>query len=83
MERLIQCLDDLEDLFFAAPLIAERLRRALKRILLMLAAVAIQVGGIILALNHPPLAFGTASLLSVALLYRAAVMPVPQAAASR
>ena len=78
MERLLQYLDDLEDLFYAAPLIAEQLRRAVQRILFLLASILLQVGGVILALKHPPLALAVVTLMLVALLYRAVIVPMPQ-----
>ncbi len=78
MERLLQHLDDLEDLIYAAPLIAEQLRRASQRILFLLASILLQIGGVILALSHPPLALAVVTLMLVALLYRAVIMPMPQ-----
>jgi len=78
VERLLQYLDDLEDLFYAAPLIAEQLRRAVQRILFLLASILLQVGGVILALKHPPLALAVVTLMLVALLYRAVIVPMPQ-----
>jgi len=78
VERLIQYLDDLEDLIYAAPLVAEQVRRAVQRILFLLAAVGLQVVGVILALNQPPLALAIVMLLLVGMLHRAAVIPIPQ-----
>ncbi len=82
MERLIQYLDDLEDLFYVAPLIAEQVRRAIQRILFLLGSISLQIAGIVLALTHPPLALAVVALLLVGLLFRAAVIPVPQAIAA-
>lgn len=82
MERLIQYLDDLEDLFYVAPLIAEQVRRAIQRILFLLGSISLQIAGIVLALTHPPLALAVVALLLVGLLFRAAVIPVPQAIAT-
>ena len=79
MERLIQYLDELEDLFYAAPLFAEQVRRAIQRILFLLGSVCLQIAGIVLALTHPPLALAVVTLLLVGLLFRAVVIPVPQA----
>lgn len=76
MECLAQYLDDLEDLFFAAALSAERLRRTLSMLIaasLMVAAITL---GVLLALGQPPLALAVISLLMVTLLYRATVSPV-------
>ena len=78
MERLLQYLDDLEDLIYAAPLIAEQLRRAIQRILFLLASILLQIGGVILALSHPPLALAVVTLMLVTLLYRAVIVPMPQ-----
>ncbi len=78
MERLLQYLDDLEDLIYAAPLIAEQLRRAIQRILFLLASIVLQIAGVILALSHPPLALAVVTLMLVALLYRAVIVPMPQ-----
>ncbi len=82
MERFLQYLDDLEDFIYAAPLIAEQLRRSIQRILFLLGSISLQVGGVILALNHPPLALAVVALLLVGLLLRAVVIPVPQTLAA-
>ncbi|MFB3125683.1 MAG: hypothetical protein ACE1Z7_08925 [Woeseiaceae bacterium] len=82
MERLIQYLDEIEDLFYAAPLIAEQLRRAIQRILFLLGSISVQVAGIVLALTHPPLALAVVALLLVGLLFRAVIIPVPQTIAA-
>ncbi len=82
MERLIQYLDEIEDLFYAAPLIAEQLRRAIQRIFFLLGSISLQIAGIVLALKHPPLALAVATLLLVGLLLRAVVIPVAQAIAA-
>ena len=78
MERLLQYLDDLEDFIYAAPLIAEQLRRAIQRILFLLASIVLQIAGVILALSHPHLALAVVTLMLVALLYRAVIVPMPQ-----
>lgn len=78
MERLIQYLDELEDLIYAAPLVAEQLRRAAQRILCLIAAVILQIAVVTLALKHPPLALGVATLLVVGLLLRAVIVPIPR-----
>ncbi len=82
MERLIQYLDEIEDLFYVAPLIAEQLRRAIQRVLFLLGSISLQIAGIVLALKHPPLALAIATLLLVGLLFRAVMIPVPQALAA-
>ena len=83
VERLLQYLDVLDDLIYAAPLIAEQLRRAIQRILFLLVSICLQIAGVVLALNHPPLALAIITLLLVGLLHRAVVIPVPQELASK
>jgi len=70
MERLVQLLDDLDDLICMVGLISERIRKTLFSVLSTCMALVVQVGGIMLALAHPPLALATAILLFVSLLYR-------------
>jgi hypothetical protein len=82
VERLIQYLDDLEDLVFAALLIAEQLLGALKRILFLLGSIGLQIAGVALALYHPPLAMALVTLLVVGLLMRAVVVPLPPRASA-
>jgi len=82
VERLIQYLDEIEDFFYAVPLIAEQVRRAIRRILFLLGSIGLQIAGIVLALKLPPLALAVATLLLVGLLLRAVVIPVPQAIAT-
>ncbi len=69
MERLVQWLDDLDDLVYMVGLVSERFRRSLKSLLLTGFALTIQIGGVLLALWHPPLAMAAAMLLFVSLLY--------------
>ncbi len=83
MERLLQYLDDLEDLIYAAPLIAEQFRRAIQRILFLLGSIFLQAAGVILALSHPPLALAVVMLLLVGMLFRAVVVPVRRELAAR
>ncbi len=83
MERLLQYLDDLEDLIYAAPLIAEQMRRAIQRILFLLGSIFLQAAGVILALSHPPLALAVVMLLLVGMLFRAVVVPVRRELAAR
>jgi apolipoprotein N-acyltransferase len=73
MECLLQYLDDLDDFFGMIVLAAERIRRSIKTIALLLVTLAIQLFGVMLALAQPPLALGAVSLMSVGLLYRAVV----------
>ena len=69
MERLIQWLDDLDDLVYMAGLVGERFRRGLRSLLMTGFLLTIQIGGVLLALRHPPLAMATAMLLFVSLFY--------------
>jgi len=69
MERLAQWLDDLDDLVSMAGLVSERIRNACIKLLVAGAALAVQIGGVLLALFLPPLALAMAVLLFVSLLY--------------
>ena len=79
MERLVQCLDDFEDLFYAVALKAERIRQAVRFFLFMAASAILQLAGIFVALWSPPLAVAVASLLMVGMLFRAVVGFSPDA----
>jgi hypothetical protein len=76
MERLLQYLDDLDDLFSAIGLLAERIRSVLWLLFSAVAALVVEAGGILLALEEPPLALATAILLFVTLLYRSVTVPI-------
>jgi hypothetical protein len=69
MERLVQWLDDLDDLVYMAGLFSERFRRGLRSLLMTIFVLIIQIGGVLLALRHPPLAMAIAMLLFVSLFY--------------
>ena len=73
MERLAQFLDDLDDLIGMIGLVGERFRKAFYSLIFACVAVVIQVGGVLLALIHPPLALGLALLLSVSWLYHSVI----------
>ena len=75
MERLIQLLDDIDDLISMLGLVSERVRNIAVSLILTCIGLTIQVGGILLALKHPPLALATAILLFVSLLYRQVTSP--------
>ncbi len=79
MEVLVQYLDDLEDLFYAAALKAERILQAFRFFLFMAASATLQLFGIFIALKNPPLAVAAASLLLVGMLFRAVVTFSPDA----
>jgi len=70
MERLAQLLDDLDDLVSTILLLSERIRRYLLAAVTALLGLAIQTGGILLALSQPPLALAIALLMFVSLFYR-------------
>jgi hypothetical protein len=72
VEKFIQWLDDLDDLVYMAGLVGERIRRAMRSFLMVCFVLSIQIGGVLLALRHPPLALATAMLLFVSLLYHSA-----------
>ena len=79
MEVLVQYLDDLEDLFYAVALKAERIRQAFHFFLFMAASAILQLFGILVALKNPPLAVAVASLLLVGMLFHAVVAFSPDA----
>jgi hypothetical protein len=70
MERLLQYLDDLEDIYFATALLMERVRSAVQLGLLLTVSFAIPFLGVLLALSRPPLALAVVSLTVVGMLYR-------------
>lgn len=69
MECIVQYLDDLEDLIYAAALLWERLRRMLSMVFGCALALGLQAIGIYLAMVSPSAAIAFASLLLVALLF--------------
>jgi len=75
MERIAQLLDDLDDLVSMIGLVSERIRKILLGLIATCTTIAIQVGGILLALAHPPLALALALLLFVSLLYHSVTAP--------
>ncbi|MEE8425879.1 MAG: hypothetical protein V3S15_01250 [Woeseiaceae bacterium] len=75
MERLLQYLDDLDDLYAAIGLLAERIRSALWLFFSAVVIFVVVAAGILLALAEPPLALATAIMLFVTLLYRSVTVP--------
>lgn len=75
MERLLQYLDDLDDLYAAIGLLAERIRSALWLLFSAVVIFVVVTAGILLALAEPPLALATAIMLFVTLLYRSVTVP--------
>ncbi|MGH8167391.1 MAG: hypothetical protein ACREQ1_09135 [Woeseiaceae bacterium] len=73
MEFLLQYLDDFDDLIGAIALVAERLRRLVKALILTSVMFALLLFGVMLSLTQPPLALAVISLLAVGMLYRAVV----------
>jgi hypothetical protein len=82
MECLIQYLDEIEDIFYALALVAERVRQAIKTLIILAVSAMLPASGVLLAIAHPPLALATAFLALSGLLYHAAVDVPPRAAAS-
>ena len=76
MEFLLQYFDDLDDLYGALGLLAERLRAFVWLAGLIAGAALIGAAGVVVTLNEPPLGLATAILLFVWLLYRAVTQPV-------
>ena len=75
MERLLQYMDDIDDLCSAFGLLYENLRRVVVKLLTLCAGLTIVAAGIALALVHPPMALATCIVLFVTLLYRSATSP--------
>jgi len=75
VERLIQYMDDIDDLVGAFGLVYERFRRLALKLLSLLIGALIVGSGIWLALVHPPIALATSILLFVTLLYRSVTSP--------
>ncbi len=75
MERLLQYMDDLDDLVGSFGLVYERLRRYFLPLIAAVAGLLSMASGIWLALVHPPIALATCLLLFVTLLYRAVTSP--------
>ena len=75
LERILQWLDDLDDLFGAVGLLAERLLRLAVALARLTALLAVAVCGIVAALAEPPLGLAVAILLFVFLLYRSVTQP--------
>lgn len=75
MERIVQLLDDLDDLVAMVGLLSERLRNVVLLIAGGLSMLTLLVGGIVLGLMHPPIALATALILFMALLYQSVTSP--------
>ena len=77
MERLIQILDYVEDLYFALALVTERIRNAVLFLVFVVLSIALQIFAVLLALSSPPMALAVASLMVVGMLYRGVVAYTP------
>ncbi len=75
MERLLQYLDDLDDLFSSIGLLAEKIRNTFLTLVFLGFSLMLQIGSVALALLHPPLALGAALIMFVTLLYRSVTVP--------
>ncbi len=70
MERLLQYLDDVDDLVGAVGLFYESLRRIALRLLALASGLLALAGGFLLALSYPQAALGVGLLLLLLLGYR-------------
>lgn len=75
MERFLQYLDDLDDLYGMVGLIKERMRRVISTLFAYLILLCGAAAGMFLAILHPPIAMATAILLFVTQLYRSVTAP--------
>jgi len=76
LERLLQYLDDLDDLYGVLGLLTERLREFAWLIGRIVGSAVLAAAGVLVALNKPPLGLAVAMLLFVWLLYRAVTQPI-------
>jgi small-conductance mechanosensitive channel len=70
MERMLQYLDDIDDLLGAVGLVYERLRSLFLKLVSLLAGLSVVALSVVLALKSPTLALAMGLLLSLMLLYR-------------
>ncbi len=70
MERMLQYLDDIDDLLGAVGLVYERLRSLFLKLVSLLASLSMIALSVVLALESPTLALAIGLLLSLVLLYR-------------
>ena len=78
MERLLQYMDNLDDVVGAFGLIYERLRRVFLALIAGITGLVAMASGIWLALVHPLMALATGLLLFVTLLYHVVTSPSPE-----
>jgi hypothetical protein len=77
MEIMAQWLDDLDDMISSVRLLSERFRNFCIALICLAASLLVLFAGVWLALEHPPLASATATILLVTLMYRSATAPRP------
>ena len=75
LERILQWLDDLDDLYGVVGLLAERIRRLVVNLARIFVLAFVAVSGVAAALTEPPLGLAIAILLFVFLLYRSVTQP--------
>ena len=75
MERFLQYLDELDDLYGAIGLVAERIRHIVWFVGFVFLLLVTEAAGIMLTLWEPPLGLATAIILFTALMYRAVTEP--------
>ena len=75
MERILQWLDDLDDLLGAVGLLAERARRLAVALARLSVLLSVTLCGVFAGLAEPPLGLAVAMLLFVFLLYRSVTQP--------
>ena len=76
MERIVQYLDELEDLVCAMLTMKERIRRVLQILFVLITSLLLQALGILLAFSQPPLALAAVSLLIVGMMYKSVTSPI-------
>ena len=75
LERFLQWLDDLDDLYGAVRLLSERMRRLAWSVAKTFTLLCVGTCGVVAALREPPLGLAVAILLFVFLLYRSVTQP--------
>lgn len=78
MERLLQYLDDVDDLFGLFGLLYERLRTLLLMFAALVGVLTVLGTAVWIALAHPPAALAVGTILFVMLLYRSVTAPMAQ-----
>ncbi len=75
MEIFAQWLDNMDDMVSSMRLLSERFRNFCIALICLAASLLVLFAGILLALEHRPLASATATILLVTLMYRSATAP--------